>query len=109
MDAVDMKQALLVGRLSGDDATTAFRRFVQLARRLSSSHPVRGALLFDGDTVVHLLEGASAALCAFISALHGADTPVAMQVVASRHGDAMLLPPGWRVGYVEPLALEGDG
>jgi hypothetical protein len=107
VDAVEFQQVLVVSRLASDEGAAAFRRVVLLARRLSQSFGVRGAMLFDGETSVHLLEGAPPAVDAFISAVHGADSALGMHVLANRCNQPPLLLPRWCVGYLEPMVLDG--
>jgi hypothetical protein len=107
VDTVDVQQVLVVSRLVGDVGARTLRRLVQLARRLSQRHGVCGAMLFDGETAVHLVEGEAAALADFIGAVHGDDPPRGLHIVARRSGAPLLASPRWCVGYVEPLALDG--
>lgn len=106
MGATQVDRVLVSSRLVGDDSVTAFCRFVQDARRLSLQQRVRGALLFDGESAVHLIEGEPAALRDFMLTLYGQARYGAAAVVAQDRGVSPALPSGWRAGYVDPLALD---
>jgi hypothetical protein len=106
MDAVDWQQALVCSQAADGEGVAGFRRFVQDARRLSQRHAVRGALLFDGETSLHLVEGAPAAVADFLGQVYPGSGQLAVKLVARRSGRAAVLPPRWCAGYAEPQALD---
>jgi hypothetical protein len=99
-------QLLLTGSLAAADPGRAVARWQRLARQATEQTEVSGALLFDGERWIALLEGGEDALAALGDPLqHGGAMGTAGPALRSACPTPRLCS-GWRSGYVETPVID---
>jgi hypothetical protein len=97
---------LLIGHLAPAAATSAWRHWLGAARDAAARDGLTGALLFDGERWLTLLEGEPqlvAKLVATLPAMDEAGPPHGPRRTAATVGRAFI---HWRSGYVDPSAID---
>ena len=100
---------LIASRLTGSDGLAAHRRLRQQARALSRGGRLTGALLFDGEQALLMIEGDAAEVGQAFGLLYGSEVggsgSSACQVLAEQPIDQRRLQ-RWCAGYAEPDQLD---
>ena len=97
---MELDHCLYISRFSGKLGDTGLRDLLQQARDNNRRHDITGALLFDGDRFVQLIEGASARVRTLTELLRSDVRHQAFQVVCDGPIEARL-GTRWTSGYVD--------
>lgn len=111
---MELQAIVVCSRLVGDDVVQVFRQLVLRLRAHCAATGLTGVLLFDGETIMQLLEGTPDNLQDSLARLQTDARQRDTRVLASCPRRPQRLFSAWRAGYAEhdaldPLMVNGDG
>ena len=102
---MELQAIVVCSRLVGDDVVLVFRQLVLRLRAHCAATGLTGVLLFDGETIVQLLEGTPEGLQDSLARLQTDARQCETRVLASCLHRPQRLFSAWRAGYAEHDAL----
>jgi hypothetical protein len=101
-----LHQILVVSHLPGHGAPTGTPLSMRAARERAAACGLLGGLLFDGERLVHLFVGPSAATQQALAWLQDDAAHGQVECLHASNGEPAPAWDDWRVGYTEPAVLD---